>query len=41
MSDDLIYPDTPGFKVSGPSEQVAEAMAERATNDYARLDEVS
>jgi len=24
---ELIYPDAPGFKVSGPSEQAAEAMS--------------
>ena len=27
---ELIYPDAPGFKVSGPSEQAAEAMRGKA-----------
>jgi len=27
---ELIYPDAPGFKVSGPSEQAAEAMSGNA-----------
>jgi predicted ArsR family transcriptional regulator len=27
---ELIYPDAPGFKVSGPSEQAAEAMGSTA-----------
>jgi predicted ArsR family transcriptional regulator len=27
----LIYPDAPGFKVSGPSEQAAEAIGGKAT----------
>lgn len=27
---ELIYPDAPGFKVSGPSEQAAEAMGGKA-----------
>jgi predicted transcriptional regulator len=27
---ELVYPDAPGFKVSGPSEQAAEAMGSTA-----------
>jgi hypothetical protein len=30
MTDGKDYPDSPGFKVSGPSEQAAEAIAPRA-----------
>jgi predicted ArsR family transcriptional regulator len=29
---ELIYPNAPGFKVSGPSEQAAEAIAGTASN---------
>ena len=30
MSELLVYPDAPGFKVSGPSEQAAEAIGSTA-----------
>jgi FaeA-like protein len=34
---ELIYPDAPGFKVSGPSEQAAEAMGSTANKRRAAV----
>jgi predicted ArsR family transcriptional regulator len=34
---ELIYPDAPGFKVAGPSEQAAEAMGSTANKKRAAV----
>jgi predicted ArsR family transcriptional regulator len=38
---ELIYPDAPGFKVSGPSEQAAEAMGGKAKMRAAVLAQIA